>query len=68
MLTKKITFNELYKKTKKMLTITVTCLNTQNIIYYNYKSFPNFIISKAIIMSMCVPILFKPIKDDNNNI
>ena len=57
-----ITFNELYNLTKKKLIISATCVNTMNIEYFDYINNPSMKIHDAIMMSICVPMFYKPIK------
>jgi len=61
-----ITFKELYKKTKKILTFATTNLTTGNIEYHNYKSMPNMPVVLSLCMSINVPLLYAPIKFNNN--
>lgn len=55
------TFKQLFDNYKKKLIITVTCLNTLNCEYLNYETHPDMKIMDAIMMSICVPFVFKPI-------
>ena len=61
-----ITFKELYNKTKKKLTITVTNLNERIPIYVNYQTFPDLKVIDAIEMTYRIPVLFVPILYKNN--
>lgn len=57
-----ITMKELYNKTNKYLSITSTCLTTQEAVYISHETFPNIPVWKAILMSCSIPLIFKPIK------
>ena len=57
-----ITFKELYELTHKNLIITATCVNTMDIEYFDHEKTPNIPVLKALLMSIAIPIIFKPIK------
>jgi NTE family protein len=57
-----ITFKELYEITNKNLIITATCVNTMDIEYFDYEKTPNIPVLTALIMSISIPIIFKPVK------
>ena len=57
-----ITFKELYDITNKNLIITATCVNTMDIEYFDHENTPNIPVLKALIMSISIPIIFKPVK------
>ena len=57
-----ITMKELYNKTNKYLSITSTCLTTQEAVYISHETFPNIPVWKAILMSCSIPLIFKPIE------
>jgi NTE family protein len=57
-----ITMKELYNKTNKYLSITSTCLTTQEAVYISHDTFPNIPVWKAILMSCSIPLIFKPIE------
>ena len=57
-----ITFIELYNKTNKKLNIIGTNLSKYEQVLYNYEKTPEFSVLDAIRISTCVPMLFKPIK------
>jgi len=57
-----ITFKELYETTHKNLIITATCVNTMDIEYFDYEKTPDIPVLKALIMSISIPIIFKPVK------
>ena len=61
-----ITFKELYEKTNKKLTITVTNLNERKPIYINYQTFPDLKVIDGIEMTYKIPVLFVPIVYQNN--
>lgn len=56
----KITFEELFNKTKKKLIITGVCLNDNSLHYFSHDKCPNMNILKAITISISIPIIFKP--------
>ncbi len=62
---KDITFLELYNKTNIKIVITGTCLNDNNIYYFNYKTFPDMKIITALRITTSIPIYFTPVKYDN---
>lgn len=53
-----ITFQQLYEKTQRKLTITGTCLNTCQGEFFNYENCPNMEVIKAIRISMSIPFVF----------
>ena len=55
------TFKELYEITNKKLVICATCVNTMEIEYFCHETNPDFYVVDALMMSTCVPLLFKPI-------
>jgi NTE family protein len=56
----KMSFMDLYNKTKKHLIITGVCLNDSSLHYFSYENTPNMNILKAITISISIPIIFKP--------
>jgi NTE family protein len=56
-----ITFIELYEKTKIKYIITATCVNTKNIIYYSYETYPQMNVITAVRMSISIPLYFTPV-------
>jgi NTE family protein len=57
----KITFKQLYTKTKKILKITVTNLSSNtHAEYHSYNTTPDFIVIDSLIASMSIPGLFTP--------
>jgi predicted acylesterase/phospholipase RssA len=57
-----ITFLELFEKTHKILTFSVTNITKQCSEYHNVFSTPYMKVIDSLLMSMNIPILFKPIK------
>jgi predicted acylesterase/phospholipase RssA len=57
-----ITFDELYKKTGKILTVVVSNISLGIPEYHNYITAPNMSVLLSLKMSMTIPILFSPIK------
>ena len=60
-----ITFKELYEITNKKLIITATCVNSMDIEFFDHISTPDISIIKVLLMSISIPIIFKPVKLDN---
>ena len=61
-----ITFKELYEKTKKVLTFTTTNITTGKTEYHNYITQPNMQILLSLRMSINIPIVYSPIKYNDN--
>lgn len=57
-----ITLKELYDKTNINYVIKVSNISKNKIEYLNHKNYPNLYVKKAIQMTTAVPIVFKPIK------
>jgi hypothetical protein len=57
-----ITLKELYKKTKKEVILTATCVNDEKIEYISYKTDPELSIFKLICMTTSIPPIFPPIE------
>ncbi len=57
-----ITFQELYEKTGKVLTVAVTNVSKRIGEYHSYKTTPHQSILQSLIMSISIPIVFKPIR------
>ena len=62
----KITFQQLFDLTKKKLIVTATNLSKRDVEYFNYQTTPNMPISLAVRISISIPILFTPIKYEND--
>ena len=58
---KNITFEELFLKTKKKLTLTGSCINNGKIKYFNYKNTPNMKVFDAIRITISFPFIFTPV-------
>ena len=56
------TFLELFEKSHKILTLTVTNITKKQVEYHNIFSTPYMKVLDSLLMSMNIPILFKPIK------
>ena len=61
-----ITYEELYNKTGKILTIVVANITKGIAEYHNIYNTPNYSILLSLRMSLNVPVLFSPIKYNNN--
>jgi predicted acylesterase/phospholipase RssA len=61
-----ITFKELYEKTNKVLTFTTTNITTGKTEYHNYITQPNMTILLSLRMSINIPIVYSPIKYNDN--
>jgi len=53
--------SELYKKTKKKLIITTTCIEDNKTCYISHESDPELPLYIALRMSMCIPFFYSPI-------
>lgn len=60
-----ITLNELYQRTHKILITVSTCIDDKKTYYFHYQSEPNIPLHLAIRISMCLPLLYTPIKYNN---
>lgn len=60
-LSKNITFNELYKLTKKHLVVTTVCLNDEHAYYLSHITHPNMPIIMGMRMTSALPLWFIPI-------
>jgi len=57
-----ITFKQLFDRTKKILIITVSCLNDKKVYYHSYQTVPDMQVLTAVRMSISIPIYFAPVK------
>ncbi len=62
---KNISFSELFNKTKIELTISGVCINEKQCHYFNYKTYPNMKVIKAVRISTSVPLYFTPVSFDS---
>jgi hypothetical protein len=60
-----ITFIELYKLTNKKLIITGTNITDKKLEYFDYINTPHMQIIDALRITICVPLIFTPIKYNN---
>jgi predicted acylesterase/phospholipase RssA len=60
-----ISFNELYEKTHKNITIIGSCLNTTSVEYFNLKNSPNMDVIDALRISISIPLFFTPVIYEN---
>ena len=63
---KKMTFQELFDITKIDFIVKVVNISQSKIVYMNYKTHPDFPISKATQIATCIPFLFRPIEYNND--
>jgi predicted acylesterase/phospholipase RssA len=59
-----ITFEELYKETKKVLRLVGTNLRTGGITWFDYKSTPNMPVAKAARASSAIPFFFNAVEHE----
>lgn len=57
-----ITLLDLYKITNKHVTFVSVCVNTMKLCYLSHEKYPTLEFSKAIMMSLAIPLIFCPIK------
>lgn len=58
----KITFKELYEKTKKTLIMTSVNINRKSVEYFSCKTHPDLSVVQAVRMSISIPFVFTPVK------
>ena len=63
---KDITFKELYEKTHKKLLIIGTNLTKSEEVVFSYKNTPNFSVILALRISVSIPVIFTPVKYEND--
>ena len=61
-----ITFIEFAKKYGLNFTITGTNLTTRNTDYFNVDNFPNMSMIDALVITRCIPLIYKPIEYNDN--
>jgi predicted acylesterase/phospholipase RssA len=61
-----ITLSQFYRLTNKKLTCATISLRQRNVKYFNYINQPNLPVYKLIMMTCCIPLMFKPVtwRDD----
>jgi predicted acylesterase/phospholipase RssA len=57
-----ITFKKLYRKTKKKIIITGTCINDKKTYYFSHDTEPNMRVIDALRISASIPVVFTPRK------
>lgn len=57
---KNVTFKQLYDITKVKLTITGSCLDTKEVVYFNHETYPDMPVSYAVRISISIPCFFTP--------
>lgn len=57
-----ITFKELKETFGKELVIVGACISHMEVVYFNYKEFPDMPIRDALRISMSIPIMFEPVR------
>uniref|UniRef100_A0A6C0IWJ6 PNPLA domain-containing protein n=1 Tax=viral metagenome TaxID=1070528 RepID=A0A6C0IWJ6_9ZZZZ len=61
-----ITFLDLYKKSSINLIITGSCLNKQELVYFNYKDTPNMPLQIALRITYSLPFVFDKVTYEEN--
>jgi len=61
-----LTFLQLFEQTGKILTIVTTNLTQNKSEFHSYETTPHLSIVQSILMSISIPIVFQPIKYENN--
>ncbi len=61
-----LTFLQLFEQTGKILTIVTTNLTQNKSEYHHYQTTPHLSIVQSILMSISIPIVFQPVKYENN--
>lgn len=56
-----VTLSDLYRRTKKKLIITTTCVEDEKTYYLSHESDPDIPLYLALRMSMCIPFFYIPI-------
>jgi len=64
---KNITFKQYFEKTGIDITIVGTCMTNRTTVYFNYKTYPNMEVSKAVQISTSIPLFFTIVKWDNKS-
>lgn len=59
---KRITFREMFDITGIHLKLTGTCVSTQQLEWFDYIQTPSMEVCKAVHISSCIPIYYKPVK------
>ena len=62
-----ITFLELYQLTNKKLSVIVSNISKNQIEIINHETYPDMLITKGLIMSSALPILFEPVIYNNDH-
>ena len=60
-----ITFQQLYDLTNVELTVIGTCISDYKPYYFNYKTFPNMVVSLAIKISTALPVFYEAVNYDD---
>jgi predicted acylesterase/phospholipase RssA len=62
-----ITFLELYQLTNKKLSLIVSNISKNQIEIINHETYPDMLITKGLIMTSALPILFEPVIYNNDH-
>jgi len=62
-----ITFLELYQLTNKKLSVIVSNMSKNQIEIINHETYPDMLITKGLIMTSALPILFEPVIYNNDH-
>lgn len=63
-----ITLLQLFESTKVNLETVVTDLTTASIVYLSHETFPDLLVSTAVLSSMSLPLIFPPVKASNGHL
>ena len=61
-----INMSQLYKLTNKCLTCTTVSMKCRSIKYFNHINQPDLPVYKLLLMTCCIPLMFKPIRWKND--
>lgn len=60
-----LSFFDFYKIYKKKFIVTASCIDDGDVYYFDYINYPDMNVIQAVLMSSCIPFLYKPIKYKN---
>jgi predicted acylesterase/phospholipase RssA len=56
-----ITMEGLYQKTGKWFECNAVCVEEDRHVFINHETWPGLCVADALVMSMCLPVLFQPV-------